>query len=230
MIEAVYKDKYVLAVNKPPGMVVFNEQNSPSKEKSVASILSSSFPELKEVDRVRCGAVHRLDKDTSGILLFARDKATLSSLQKELLEQNAKKRYIALVFKPVKKNCGEIRTFMKRSPKDRRKQGSYTEGGGREAVTIFRVLKTFSNYSLLEVFPRTGRKHQIRCHLSYIGHPVAGDKLYRFKDQTDPKELERQFLHAKSIEIKTPLGKKKLHAKLPTDLKKIIQNLKKNVY
>ncbi len=207
-------------------MVVFREKEG--EERSVADVLSLQFPEIKDVHSERYGAVHRLDKDTSGILLFARDKATFSFLQKELLEQNAKKRYIALVFKPMKESSIRVQTFIKRSPKDRRKQKAYKGGEGkREAVTFIRTIRTFSRFSLLEVFPKTGRKHQIRCHLAYIGHPVAGDKLYRFKDQVDPKELKRQFLHASAIKIRTPLGEKIFHAKLPTNLKKIIYNLEK---
>jgi len=205
-------------------MVVF----STKKEESVAKTLSLRFPELKNLGGERCGAVHRLDKDTSGVLLFARNKDSLAFLQKELLEQKAKKRYITLVFKKISKDEGEIRTFIERSRKDRRKQKASIGEGKREAITFFRTLERFSDFSLLEVFPQTGRKHQIRCHLAHIGHPVAGDSLYRFKDQMDPPGLKRQFLHASRIELETPNGRKSFEAELPSELTEVIKSLSKN--
>ena len=221
--EVLYKDEDIIVVDKPAGMVVFSPNE---KEGSVAKTLSESFPEIKGLKGERCGAVHRLDKETSGVLLFARNKYALNFLQKELLEQKAKKRYITLVFKKVKRDKGKIHTGITRSPKDRRKQKACTkEEGKREAITFFRVLKRFSSFSLLDVQPKTGRKHQIRCHLAHIGHPVAGDRLYRFKDQKDPAELKRQFLHAASMEIKVPGGKKLFRASLPEDLKKVLAHL-----
>ncbi len=227
MIEIIYEDKEIVAVNKPPGMVVFHQSGNDKENTSLSSLLTTKFPEINGVGEERNGAVHRLDKDTSGVVLFAKNEKSLLFLQKELLEQRAEKRYITLVFKTVKKDTGEIRTFITRSPKDRRKQKAYKgTSGKREAVTFFRVIKRFRNHSLLEVSPKTGRKHQIRCHLSFLGHPVAGDKLYRFKDQNDPVGLERQFLHAESIRIKTPSGEvKTFTAPLPGDLEKILNKL-----
>jgi len=225
-IEILYKDEDVIAVNKPPGIVVFSENKD---EITIAKLLSDNFSEIKGLGGERNGAVHRLDKDTSGVLLFARNNHALSFLQREILEQKAKKRYITLVFKRVKEDSGEIRTFITRSPKDRRKQKAYKGGSGkRESVTFFHTLKRFADFSLLEIWPKTGRKHQIRCHLAYIGHPVAGESLYRFKDQQDPAGLERQFLHASLMEIQTPKGKKRFSAELPEKFESIIKNLKNN--
>ncbi len=223
MMEVIYKDQDIIAVNKPPGLVVFSEKE---EIESVASLLIGRFPELEKVSGERKGAVHRLDKDTSGVVLFARNKKTLLFLQRELFERRAEKKYIALVFKRVKDNEKEIRTSIVRSPKDRKKQKAEAENEkGREAITFFRVIKRFANHTLLEVFPKTGRKHQIRCHLSFIGHPVAGDKLYRFKDQKDPEGLERQFLHAETIRIKTHQGEKTFRADLPSDLRVVLDKL-----
>ena len=225
MIDIIYEDENIIAVNKPPFTIVFNEN---SDEPSLSRELSSIHPEIKNIGGERDGAVHRLDKDTSGIVLFAKNEETLSFLQKELLEKRAKKRYIALVFRNPKEDSREIYTFIDRSLRDRKKQRAHTEKGGkREAITFFKVIKDFENHSLLEVFPKTGRKHQIRCHLSYIGHPIVGDKTYRFKDQRDPKNVKRQFLHAESIEIMTPKGKMLFKADLPEDLKKILEELSK---
>ena len=229
MIEIIHEDEDIVVVNKPPGIVVFHELKSIAKEvvPSLSALLVNEFPEIRNVGKERSGAVHRLDKDTSGIVLFAKNEKSLLLLQNELLEKRAEKRYIALVFKIVKKDTGEIRTFITRSPKDRRKQKAYKgTSGKREAVTFFKVIRRFDTYSLLEVFPKTGRKHQIRCHLSFLGHPVAGDKLYRFKDQTDPDGLERHFLHAQSIKIKIPGGEvKEFTAPLPNDLEKVLNKL-----
>lgn len=223
MIDIIYEDENIIVVNKPPFTIVFDENsNSPS----LSGELSSICPEVKNIGGKRNGAVHRLDKDTSGVVLFAKNEETLFSLQKELLEKRAKKRYITLVFRNPKEDSREIHTFIDRSLRDRKKQRAHTEKGGkREAVTFYKVLKDFENYSLLEVFPKTGRKHQIRCHLYYIGHPVVGDKIYRFKDQKDPKNVKRHFLHAESIEIMTPKGKMLFRADLPEDLKKILEEL-----
>ncbi len=227
MTEIIYESKDVIAVNKPPGVIVFRQSENDQKNISLSLLLAVKFPEINGVGGERNGAVHRVDKDTSGVVLFAKNEKALSFLQGQLLEQKAEKRYITLVFKALREDEGEVCTFMTRSPKDRRKQKAY-EGvsGKRKAVTFFRVIKRFQEHSLLEVIPKTGRKHQIRCHLSFLGHPIAGDKLYRFKDQKDPEGLERQFLHAKSIKITVPGGEKKIFsAPLPDDLEKILNQL-----
>jgi 23S rRNA pseudouridine1911/1915/1917 synthase len=231
MIEIIYEDDFIIVVNKPAGMVVFPESDIEKETANSKTYLSlfllEKFPELKGIGGERNGAVHRLDKDTSGVLLFAKDEKTLSFLQNELLEQRTKKRYITLACKKVKKDEGEIRTFITRSPKDRRKQKVDTnKEGKREAITFFKTIKRFEDYSLLEVEIKTGRKHQIRCHLASIGHPIAGDKLYCFKNQVNPPLLERQFLHSEFLEIETPGGKKTFKATLPKELKNIINNLK----
>lgn len=225
MIEVIYEDENIIVVNKPPFLVVYHEKES--REPSLANTLSLQYEEIKGVGGKRDGAVHRLDKDTSGVVLFAKNESTLSFLQNELLEKRAKKRYIALVFRNPKSDSREISTFIDRSLKDRKKQRAHTDKDGkREAITFFKVIKDFENYSLLEIFPKTGRKHQIRCHLTYIGHPIVGDKVYRFKDQKDPKGIKRQFLHAESIEIMTPKGKMIFKAELTKDLKTILEELK----
>ncbi len=216
----IEKDQDIIAINKPPGIVVFSKNK---KEKSIAQMLSLKFPELNEIGNERKGAVHRLDKDTSGVLLFARNEETFSFLQKKFFEQKVQKTYIALTSKKLKKEKGVIKSFLSRSPKDRRKQKASKEGK-REAITFFKTIRRFGPYTLLKVFPKTGRKHQIRCHLAYMGCPIAGDNLYGFKDRKDPPGLKRQFLHAFSIKIKTNKGQiKKFIAPLPEDLKGVLR-------
>jgi len=176
--------------------------------------------------------VHRLDKDTSGILLIAKNDKTLEFFQKQFKERRIKKKYLCLVIGNLKNKEGEIKTLLGRSPKDRRKQKVFLFGepgvlGKREAITKYKVLERFKNYDLIEVEPKTGRKHQIRAHFSYLGHPIAGDKLYGFKNQPCPEGLNRQFLHASYLKIKLPDGQEReFKSDLPEDLKLCLINLK----
>jgi len=199
----IYEDENVLVIDKPAGV------NSDDFKKRV----------------------HRLDKDTSGILLVAKNNRALDFLQEQFKNRKAKKKYLALVIGNLKNNKGEIETLIGRSPGDRRKQKVYLpqepgSQGKRIAVTKYKVLQKFKDYDLIEVEPLSGRKHQIRTHFAYLGHPIAGDKLYGFKNQPCPKELKRQFLHASYLKIKLTGGEvKEFTSKLPADLKKVIKNL-----
>jgi len=176
--------------------------------------------------------IHRLDKDTSGIFLVAKNDKALEFFQKQFQEKKVEKKYIALVVGHLKNNEGEIETLIGRSPGDRRKQKVYlpAEPSSREkrkAVTKYKLLQRFENYDLIEIEPKTGRKHQIRTHFVYLEHPIAGDKLYGFKKQICPSDLKRQFLHANYLKIKLPKGEiKEFKSELPQDLKICLQNLK----
>jgi 23S rRNA pseudouridine1911/1915/1917 synthase len=200
----LYEDNDLLAIDKPAGI------NSDDFERRV----------------------HRLDKDTSGILLIAKNDKTLDFLQKQFKERKIKKRYLALVVGNLKIKEGVIETLIGRSPKDRKKQKVYLthepgSEGKRKAITEYKILEKFENYTLAEVFPKTGRKHQIRVHLAYLGHPIVGDKMYGFKNQPLPEGLKRQFLHAHYLKVKLPDEKiKEFKSKLPSDLKLCLQNLK----
>ncbi len=191
--------------------------------------------------------VHRLDKDTSGILLIAKNNETLEFLQKQFQERKVGKKYIALVVGSLKNTQGEIdeafassspfanarviETLLGRSQRDGKKQKVYLPGepgaeGKRKAITKYRVLQKFKKYTLIEVKLETGRKHQIRAHFAFLLYPIAGDKMYGFKNQPVPHDLERQFLHANQLEIKMPDGKiREFKSKLPNDLKKVLNNL-----
>jgi 23S rRNA pseudouridine1911/1915/1917 synthase len=169
--------------------------------------------------------VHRLDKDTSGIFLVAKNEGALNFLQKQFKERKVEKKYVSLIAGHLKNQTGEIKTLLGRSPNDRRKQKVFMpqepgEGNRREAVTLYKVLQRFKDYDLIEAEPKTGRKHQIRVHLSYLGHPIAGDKLYGFKGQPTPSGLKRQFLHASFLKIKLPNNQiKEFKSELPDELK-----------
>ena len=225
----------MLAVDKPAGIVVFPENESlKSGEITLMDLLIEKYPKLKKTGEApRYGATHRLDKDTSGILLVAKNTQTLIFLQKQFKNREVEKKYTVLVSGKIKENSGKIKTLMGRSKSDPRKQVAINPGNrapdAREAITLYEVKEYFSQYTLLAVQIKTGRRHQIRCHLSFIHHPVVGDKLYGFKDSPCPEGLERQFLHANYLKIKLPNGKtEEFFSELPVELKDILNKLEKN--
>ncbi|MBU1015078.1 RluA family pseudouridine synthase [Patescibacteria group bacterium] len=224
------EDATLLVVDKQAGMTVWPEGVRPGK--TLADELLVAYPKLKALgEERRYGIVHRLDKDTSGILLVSKTKKAFDFLQKQFQERNVEKKYLCLVEGEVKKEKGKIETPLGRSPNDRRKQKAYSteergEAGVREAVTEYRVIKRFKDYTLLEAAPRTGRKHQLRAHFASLGHPIAGDKLYGFKNQQIPEGLQRQFLHASFLEVPAPDGTRRgFTSELPKDLKNILTHL-----
>ncbi len=238
--QIIYEDKDLLVIDKPAGIVVFPEGKT--TEKTLIDLLLEKFPDLKNVGEApRYGIVHRLDKDTSGILLVAKSTEALIFLQKQFKNREVEKKYTTLATGIIKEKEGVIHTLIGRAKNDPRKQkASWLEDanpqGKREAITKYKVIQKFTDpstslgasYTLLEVEIKTGRKHQIRCHLEYIRHPIAGDKIYGFKDSPCPKGLKRQFLHASYLKIKLPSGEiKKFNSKLPQDLQNTINNLEK---
>jgi 23S rRNA pseudouridine1911/1915/1917 synthase len=229
-LKILYEDKNLLAIDKPAGITVFPEKLT--TEKTLIDYLLENFPNLKNVGKPpRYGIIHRLDKETSGILLIAKNDKSLDFFQKQFKERRVIKKYLALVVGNLKIKEGKIETLIGRSPKDRRKQKVYLLGepksrGKRKAITFYKLLKRFKNYDLIEVETKTGRKHQIRAHLSYLGHPVAGDKLYGFKNQPRPENLNRLFLHSHYLKIKLPRGGEiEIKSALPKDLKRVLENL-----
>ncbi len=226
-LKIIYEDKDILVIDKPAGIVVFPETQT--SDKTLIDLIIEKYPDLKNVGEApRYGIVHRLDKDTSGILLAAKKNKALFFLQKQFKTRNIEKRYIALVVGNIKDKQRTIETLIGRSPKNRIKQKVYLAGepgsiGKRKAVTEYKVIERFKDYTLIEISPKTGRKHQIRCHFSYLQHPVVGDKMYGFKNQPCPKELNRHFLHAYYLKIKLPNGREQeFKSELPQDLKNTI--------
>ena len=257
MLKILYEDATLLIVDKPPGMPVLRE--GPGITGSVAEVLSNQFPELLKLgEEYRYGICHRLDKDTSGILLVAKTKESFRYFQEQFKKRKVEKTYLCLVVGTLKEKEGVIEGTLGRSPHDRRKQkvfvGSAPESA-REATTTYKTLEEFpeftplevinsnrqtivhermskqakplTGFTLLEVSPKTGRKHQIRAHCVFIHHPIAGDKLYGFKNQPTPKNLERQFLHASSLKIILENGKEmKFNSGLPEDLQQVLAILR----
>lgn len=228
--DILYEDKNLLVIDKPAEIIVYSERQT--KQKNLIGELLKKYPYLRNAgEKPRYGIVHRLDKNTSGILLIAKNNKTLNFLQKEFKARRVKKKYIALVVGKIKENFGTIKTLIGRSKKNRKKQKIYlpnepSSGAKREAKTYYRVVKRFREYSLLEIEPKTGRKHQIRAHFAYLHHPIAGDKIYGFKNQPCPKKLSRQFLHASYLKIKLPNRPiKEFKSRLPKELSEIIKNI-----
>lgn len=235
-LKILYEDNDVLVVDKPAGIIVFREAPAEAlaKEGSLIDLLIERYPDLKNVGETpRYGIVHRLDKDTSGLLLVAKSTEALIFLQKQFKNRTVEKKYLALATGVIKEDREVIHTLIGRSKSDPRKQkASWLKDanpkGKREAITEYKVLERFKDYTLLEVQIKTGRKHQIRCHLSYIHHPIAGDTMYGFKDSPIPEGLDRQFLHAAYLKIQLPGGQiKEFNSGLPEGLRNIINNLEK---
>ena len=206
-IKIIYEDNDLLVVDKPAGIQTIE---IPAKlGKNIFNI-------------------HRLDKDTSGVNLFAKNQEALIFFQKQFKNREIEKKYTALVVGQLKDKEKRIETLIGRAPREKKKQRAYLTiepgaGNKREAITDYKVIKEYEKYTLLEVSPKTGRKHQIRCHMVYLGHPIVGDKMYGFKNQPVPKGLNRHFLHASYIKIKLPNGEyKEFKSKLPEELQKYV--------
>ena len=239
-LKIIYEDENLLVVDKPAGIVVFPEGNV--KNNTLIDLLIEQNPNLKDAGEVpRYGVIHRLDKDTSGILLVAKSNEALIFFQKQFKNRRVEKKYTALATGTIKEDSGNIKTLIGRSPSDPRKQKVYSleesKQGLREAISKYKVLERFSaedgsasggeKYTLLEVSIETGRKHQIRCHLAHIHHPITGDKVYGFKDSPVPEGLTRQFLHASYLKVELPnQTEKEFISNLPDELKEILNKLR----
>lgn len=238
-IKIIYEDADILVLDKPSGITV-NRSDTTKGEETIQDWVENEFKvqvlRLKGNEEgdfyKRSGIVHRIDKETSGILLVAKTPQAFEDLQKQFKDRNIKKTYLALVHGKVLPETGEISVPVGRLPWNRKKFGVLA--GGREAVTSYKLLSTLhlvvgkkeEPFSLLELYPETGRTHQIRVHLKYFNHPIFADFLYagRKTSRDDRKILGRVFLHAKKIVFTHPISKKRitLESPLPEDLQKIV--------
>lgn len=207
-LDIVYEDADVLVVNKPQGMVVHPAPGHPNH--TLVNALLAHSPLSSINGQLRPGIVHRIDKDTSGLLMVAKNDHAHHSLSDQLQAKTNLREYVAIVHGNFKEDQGVIRAPLGRSLKDRKKQAVVADG--RPAVTHFRVLERYGDYSLIACRLETGRTHQIRVHLAYIGHPVAGDPLY------GPKKTLKgngQFLHARELGFKQPTTGEELDFTVP---------------
>lgn len=223
-LDIIYQDKDIAVVNKPQGLTV-HAGNGTGSETLVGALLYH-LDSLSGINGViRPGIVHRIDKNTSGLLVVAKNDAAHLSLSKQIEEKTCKRRYIALLEGVMKEDSGRIETFISRSTKDRTK---YTvASSGRRAITDFRVLERYAGYTLTEFVLQTGRTHQIRVHAKHIGHPVVGDPEYGYKNQKFA--LNGQLLHAAELELTHPTTGERMvfTAPLPDYFTDVLNKLKK---
>lgn len=222
-LEVVYEDSDIIVVNKPKGMVVHPANGNPDGT-LVNAIMNICKGSLSGIGgEIRPGIVHRLDKDTSGLLIVAKNDLAHINMSTQIKNREVKKIYIALVKGNINENEATINMPIGRSTKDRKKMAVRKEG--KEAVTHFKVLKRYGDYTLLKIKIDTGRTHQIRVHMAEIGHPVVGDMVYsKGKNEFG---VEGQMLHATSLDFKHPITGKEMHleADLPEYFKNVLNEL-----
>jgi len=219
-LKIIYEDDDLLVVDKPAGLTVHPAPGHPSH--TLVNAILSHFPHLADIsDSLRPGIVHRLDKDTSGVMLVAKNSVAQANLAEQFGARSVVKAYLALVKGHLTPENGIIEAPLGRDPRNRKRMAVVTEG--REARTEYHVVKYIGNYTLLEVRPETGRTHQIRVHLSAIGYPVVGDAMYGVKSAY----LSRQFLHASRLGFKLPSTGKyvEFESELPPDLARALKDL-----
>lgn len=222
-IDIVYEDNDIIVVNKPKGLVV-HPANGNWDGTLVNAIMAKCKDSLSGIGgEIRPGIVHRLDKDTSGLLIIAKNDKAHLNLSEQIKNREVKKIYYALVRGVVPENDATINMPIARSLKDRKKMA--VDKNGKEAITHFKVIKRFEKYTLLEVKIDTGRTHQIRVHLSQIGYPVVGDEVY--SNGKNEFGVHGQLLHAKSLDFKHPVTGKELHleAEIPEEFANVLKRL-----
>lgn len=225
-LDVIFEDEDILIIDKPAGMVVHPAPGHP-RDTLVNAVLHHA-PDISIQGSTRPGIIHRLDKDTSGVMVVAKSNRAQTSLVEQWLGRNVIKHYIALVTGVVDEETATIDVPIGRNPANRQQMG--TTRAGREAVSHFTVTERFDTTSLLDVRIETGRTHQIRVHLAFIGHPVVGDGLYGNKVSARVSEelgVSRQFLHASSLTFKMPsTGEKRTFtAPLPPALQEDVDRL-----
>lgn len=214
----IYRDDDVIVIDKPAGVLVHATERDGSEP-----TLASHFAALIEQDgSTRAGIVHRLDKDTSGVMVLARTLAAADDLRAQFQARSVTKRYQALVWGKMADKRARIELPMARSRATPTKMAVTPEG--KPAVTEYEVVREYGQYSLLDVHIMTGRMHQIRVHLAYLGHPVVGDDIYG--SHPVPTPLKRQFLHAGKLELTLPGGvRRSFESALPVDLQAFLEGL-----
>ena len=232
-IDVVYEDETLLVVNKSAGLVVHPAAGTPSG--TLANALAYHFQQLPDSGTgLRPGIVHRLDRDTSGLLVVAKTESALENLSDQFRDRTVFKSYVALVHGRVQSNSGRIDQPIARDPSNRTRMAVVR--GGRNALTLYRVRRTYDRFTLLDVELKTGRTHQIRVHLAWLKHPVVGDETYAAgRDNTIPdpqlririRNLKRQFLHAEKLAFVHPATKEivRFEAPLPVELSDFLAQL-----
>lgn len=203
-LKKLFEDDYIVIIDKPPGVSV--HVGAGEYQETILDVFGFHYPQIREIESTdRPGIVHRLDKDTSGILVLAKDTRSMVRLQKQFKRREVKKTYLALVSGGVRFRSGTIDAPIVRSPRNRTKfivtgrEHGLAESA-REALTEYYVIREFENFSFVRLMPHTGRTHQLRVHLSHLGNPILGDRVYG-----KGSSFERLALHAYSIEFHHPI-------------------------
>ena len=228
-LTVVYEDGDLIIVDKPAGMVVHPAAGHPGG--TLVNAVLAHAPDLEGVgDEARPGIVHRLDKETSGLIVVAKNGQAHRYLQAQFKDRAAQKMYLALVIGHPPTPTGMIDAPIGRDPKNRQRMGIVRGERGREALTEYHTRETFKHFTLLEALPKTGRTHQIRVHFAFLGCPLAGDALYSTRQAagiTLPG-LHRQFLHAARLTLQLPSGPvRTFESALPDDLQEVLTQLRR---
>jgi len=220
-LDVIYEDDDLVAISKPAGMVVHPAHGH--REGTLVNALLARYPKLAVGDAGRPGIVHRLDRDTSGLIVVAKTDKALQHLREQFKQRKVKKTYLALVHGRPPSADGIVEAPVGRNPRQRKRMAVLA--GGRAARTSFHLMEDLNEYSLLTVSPETGRTHQIRVHLAWVGMPVVGDRVYG--RQRNHLGLRRQFLHAWRLSFQRPGGKGRLdlESPLPPDLRQVLRDI-----
>jgi 23S rRNA pseudouridine1911/1915/1917 synthase len=225
-LDILFENEDLLVINKPAGMVVHPAVGHASG--TLVNAVLGYDPEIEGIGgEERPGVVHRLDKETSGVILLAKNERAHRWLQDQFRLRQVEKTYLALVDGKPPTPTGRVEAHIGRDPSHRKRMAIVPESRGREAISEYRTLESFKAHTLLEFHPLTGRTHQIRLHCTLLGCPIVGDEIYGRKNPT--VELDRHFLHARSLKILLP-GEKKpryFEAPLPVELERVLDSLRK---
>jgi len=222
IIDYLYIDKDILIINKPKNVITHGLNKN--HYGTINGSILQDYPEILNVgDIERPGVVHRLDKGTSGLMVFSRNQKSYEKLKEMILNKEISRNYIALIHGTPKRKEAIINAPIARDPKNPLKRKVLS--GGKESKTLYKTIKNFSNYTLIDVKLYTGRTHQIRVHLEELGHPIVGDNVYSNKESS----LDRPFLHSANLEFLHPIKNKiiKFSSELPNDLNDYLEIINK---
>lgn len=230
-IEIIYQDENIIVVDKPAGLKV--HPSGFAEKDTLVNFLVAKFPEMEKIgdgslcSELRPGIVHRLDQDTSGVMVVARNQKSFDELKKLFQERKVLKKYAALVHGKLEAKKGVIEKSLAKSTNYKKQviAGQKTKTKVRAAVTEYEVIQEYKDYSLVEAVPKTGRTHQIRIHLFSLGNPVVGDDLYALKKFAKTKKNNRHLLHARQLEFKLGTKKYSFQSELPEDFSQILSSL-----
>ena len=225
-LDILFENNDFLVINKHSGIVVHPSESTPAH--TIVNALIAHYPNISEVgdDAKRPGIVHRLDKDVSGVMVIAKNQKSFEFLKLQFQDRKIRKKYTALVYGKMNPSDGMISAPIGRSTSQPNRMSVKKIGEGKEAITLYKTIKIFNNYSLLEIETKTGRTHQIRVHLLSRGNPIVGDNTYFLKKAKKKAELNRIFLHAYSIQFRGLNGDLlRFKADIPTDLKLFLKQL-----